>query len=82
MTNTMGADIAALIRAVAWLAGEWLGIRRRHYGSPLAGRLFPRTPLRRLDTSRGWGVPTVADDHERRGRSLWPDWQRRICAAK
>jgi hypothetical protein len=50
-----GADIAALIRAVAWLAGQWLyGIRHRHYGSPLAGRLFPRTPLCRLDTSRGW----------------------------
>jgi hypothetical protein len=66
-----GADIAALIRAVAWLAGQWLyGIRHRHYGSPRAGRLFPRTPLCRLDTSRGSGVPTIGHDHAGRGRGL------------
>ena len=48
---------------VAWVAGHWLyGFSHHGFGSPRARRLFLKRHLRHLDSARGWGVPTVADE--------------------
>jgi hypothetical protein len=52
-----------------------------HYSSPARQAALPETPLRRIDATRGRGVPTLADDHEPRGRSLRAHRRRRACAA-
>lgn len=42
---------------VLWIAGQWLFAFKYHgWRSPLARRLFTRTPLRALDPTRRWGV--------------------------
>lgn len=57
-----GSASAALITALgtlAWLAGHWLfAVRNHHYSrSPLARRVFLVAMPRRLDPTRGWGLP-------------------------
>ncbi|MGH2903262.1 MAG: hypothetical protein ACRDK7_06730 [Solirubrobacteraceae bacterium] len=61
-----GMAIAAILGGVAWLAGQWLFAVRRHYfSSPLARRIFLEVLPRRVDPTRGWGIPNVPP--ERRG---------------
>lgn len=46
--------------ATVWLAGHTLYAARHHaYRSPLARRVFTQTPMRRLDVTRGWVIPTT-----------------------
>jgi hypothetical protein len=55
--------LVAAIGLLAWIAGHWLyGARHHYFVSPLARRVFQQTPLRRVDPTRRWGVPTVADE--------------------
>jgi hypothetical protein len=52
--------IVGVIGGLAWLAGHWLFALRHHdYSSPLARRIFLQVLPRRLDPTRGWGIPTV-----------------------
>lgn len=52
---------AAALGAGVWLAGQYVyGLRHHAYRSPLARRLYARTPLARLDATRGWVIPTTA----------------------
>lgn len=59
-TTSPAGLIVAGLGAVLWLAGHWLyGVRHHVLASPLARRLFWQTPLRRIDPTRGYGIPTV-----------------------
>lgn len=58
--------VAALVVFVfgfaLWLAGHWMFAYKHHYfASALARRLFKQTPLRRIDPTRGWGIPVVRE---------------------
>lgn len=60
----IGAAVAAFVVFMfgfaLWLAGHWIFAYKHHYFvSALARRLFSQTPLRRIDPTRGWGVPVV-----------------------
>jgi len=59
-TGSLTMAVAALLGAVAWLAGHWLYALRHHYfRTPLARRVFMDALPSRLDPTRGWGVPNV-----------------------
>jgi hypothetical protein len=50
--------LVLVIGLVAWLAGHWLYAYREHqYRSPLVERIFFQVLPRRLDPTRGWGIP-------------------------
>lgn len=67
-TSPVGLLVAA-IGALLWLAGHWLyGVRHHTLAGPLAERLFWQTPLRRIDPTRGYGVPTAPVRQRRRAR--------------
>jgi hypothetical protein len=51
--------IVGAIGGLAWLTGHWLfALRHHYYSSPLARRIFLQALPRRLDPTRGWGIPT------------------------
>jgi hypothetical protein len=57
--------IVVAIGLLLWLGGHWLyGVRHHTFSSPLARRIFLQTPLRRIDPTRGWGIPTVSVDEQ------------------
>lgn len=59
-TGTPAGLAIALAGAVAWLGGHALyAIRHHAYRSPLARRLYTQTPMKRLDVTRGWVIPTT-----------------------
>jgi hypothetical protein len=63
--SIMGGLIAAL-GGLAWFAGHWLFAARNHYyRSPLARRVFLVAMPRRLDPSRGWGLPAIPPERRR-----------------
>jgi hypothetical protein len=73
LVGTARGDIEGLIVAAIglflWLGGHWLyGVRHHVFSSPLARRIFLQTPLRRIDPTRGWGIPTVPVDEQYRER--------------
>jgi hypothetical protein len=52
------------IGVTLWLAGHWhFALRHHEYKSPLAERVFSWLPPR-LDPTRGWAVPVVAEHEE------------------
>ncbi|UTI63339.1 hypothetical protein NBH00_18530 [Paraconexibacter antarcticus] len=58
-TGTAAGLVIAVAGALAWLGGHTLYATRHHtYRSPLARRLYTQTPMRRLDVTRGWVIPT------------------------
>jgi hypothetical protein len=64
-TGQLTGLFAAVIGLVVWLAGHWLyGVRHHGFASPLARRLFYQTPLRRIDPTRGWGIPMVSSERD------------------
>jgi hypothetical protein len=66
VTGSIVGLVAAALGLLVWLAGHWLyGFRHHRFVSPLARRAFKTTPLRRIDPTRGWGVPTAAVPAER-----------------
>lgn len=59
-TGTPAGLAISEIGALAWLSGHALYATRHHaYRSPLARRIYTQTPLRRLDVTRGWLIPTT-----------------------
>jgi hypothetical protein len=59
--RTFGLVVAA-VGALAWVAGQYLyGLRHHAFASPLAHRLFTHRPLRRIDPTRQWEIPTTSD---------------------
>jgi hypothetical protein len=59
-TGSPGMAAAAIVGAVAWLAGHWLfAIRQHYFRSPLARRIVLRALPATFDPTRGWGVPNV-----------------------
>lgn len=59
-TGSLATTAAAILGAVAWLAGQWLyGLRHHYYRSPLARRVFLEWLPARFDPTRRWGVPNV-----------------------
>jgi hypothetical protein len=59
-TGPLVALGAALLGALAWLAGHWIYAYRHHeYRGPLARRVFLQVLPARADPTRGWGIPTV-----------------------
>ncbi len=66
VTGSLTMAVAALLGAVAWLAGHWLYAVRHHYfRTPLARRVFMDALPSRLDPTRGWGVPNVPGGAQR-----------------
>jgi hypothetical protein len=60
MTGSPSAALLCVIGALAWLVGQWAyGVRHHCFRSPLARRVFHEALPRRLDPTRGWGVPNV-----------------------
>jgi hypothetical protein len=60
----IAGDPAAILLFVVglalWLGGHWHYALRHHvYKSPLARRIFYQVLPRRLDPTRGWGIPVV-----------------------
>jgi len=65
-TGSASAAIIAVLGALAWLAGHWLfAVRNHSYRSPLARRVFLVAMPRRLDPTRGWGLPNVPPERWR-----------------
>ena len=63
----LGAALLIVIGAATWLAGHWhYALRHHEYKSPLAGYVFLRWAPGWLDPTRGWGIPVVASETERR----------------
>jgi hypothetical protein len=59
-TGSITAVLIALLGGLGWLTGHWLFAARNHYyRSPLARRVFLIAMPRRLDPTRGWGLPYV-----------------------
>ncbi|MBN9636645.1 MAG: hypothetical protein J0H22_15890 [Actinobacteria bacterium] len=55
--------IAFLGGLALWLAGHWIYAYKHHvWSSAIARRLFNKTPLRRIDPTRGWGIRVVNSD--------------------
>ncbi|HXE46126.1 MAG TPA: hypothetical protein VN635_13150 [Conexibacter sp.] len=66
-TAPLVAVVTLLLGALAWLAGHWIYAYRHHaYRGPLARRVFLRVLPPRADPTRGWGVPVVPADSDRR----------------
>jgi hypothetical protein len=64
--NANGILVAA-IGAVLWLLGHGhYALRHHEYKSPLAGYVFLRWAPGWLDPTRGWGIPVVDSEAERR----------------
>lgn len=62
VTQDAAAALVLAIGAVMWLAGHWHYAMRHHeYASPLAQRLYQQALPKRLDPTRGWSLPTHAD---------------------
>jgi hypothetical protein len=58
-TGTAAGLAVAVAGALAWLGGHALYATRHHtYRSPLARRIYTQTPMKRLDVTRGWVIPT------------------------
>jgi hypothetical protein len=65
-TGSIAAGLIAPLGGLAWLAGHWLFAARNHYyRSPLARRIFLVAMPRRLDPTRGWGLPNVPPEYRR-----------------
>jgi hypothetical protein len=65
-TGSIMAGLIAGLGGLAWLAGHWLFAARHHYyRSPLARRVFLVAMPRRLDVTRGWGLPNVPPERRR-----------------
>jgi hypothetical protein len=65
-TGSTSAALIVVPGALAWLAGHWLfAVRNHHYRSPLARRIFLVTMPRRLDPTRGWGIPNIPPERRR-----------------
>jgi len=59
-TGSASAALIAVLGTLGWLAGHWLfAVRNHYYRSPLARRVFLVAMPRRLDPTRGWGLPNV-----------------------
>jgi hypothetical protein len=59
-TGSPSAALLTVLGVVAWLGGQWhYGLRHHCFRSPLARRVFHEALPRRLDPTRGWGVPNV-----------------------
>ena len=64
-TGQLTGLVVAVLGLVVWLAGHWLyGVRHHGFASPLARRIFYQTPLRRIDPTRGWGIPVVSPERD------------------
>jgi len=65
-TGSATMAVATLVGVAAWLAGHWLyALRHHYYRNPLARRIFLDALPSRLDPTRRWGVPTIADSAPR-----------------
>lgn len=65
-TGSVSAALIAVLGALAWIAGHWLfAVRNHYYRSPLARRVFLVAMQRRLDPTRGWGLPNVPPERRR-----------------
>jgi hypothetical protein len=65
-TGSIAAFLIAVLGGLAWLAGHWIFAARYHYyRSPLARRVFLVAIPRRLDVTRGWGLPNVPPERRR-----------------
>lgn len=65
-TGSASAALLAVLGVLAWLAGHWLfAVRNHYYRSPLARRVFLVAMPRRLDPTRGWGLPNVPPERRR-----------------
>lgn len=63
MTGSPQAALLTMLGALAWLAGQWAyGARHHYFSSPLARRVFLQVLPRRLDPTRGWGIPNIPPD--------------------
>lgn len=58
-----------LVGLALWLVGHWhYALRHHEYKSPLARRIFYQVLPRRLDPTRGWGIPVVPVESQQESR--------------
>ena len=70
-----GGLLFLALGGLLWIAGQWFFAFKYHgWRSPLARRLFSRTPLRALDPTRRWGTRVV---HQRQRNEPQPGWRTR-----
>jgi hypothetical protein len=67
LSGNANGILVVVIGAVLWLLGHGhYALRHREYKSPLAAYVFRRWASKWFDPTRGWGIPVVDSEAERR----------------